>query len=174
MQTPIGFLNVSSKLMGRPNLSNILAAIATTHDLGLDLERIKKGVERCPPVPGRFQIIDCGQPFRVVVDYAHTEDALEKLLLAARDLAPRRILLLFGCGGDRDKGKRPAMGAIAERLSDFTMLTSDNPRSEDPQKILEAIQQGFRGKPARYRVEPDRLLAIRQILERGEPGDLVI
>jgi UDP-N-acetylmuramoyl-L-alanyl-D-glutamate--2,6-diaminopimelate ligase len=174
LQTPLGFLNVSSKLIGRPNLLNILAAIACTHDLGLDLDRIKKGVEQCPPVPGRFQIIDCGQPFRLIVDYAHTEDALEKLLLAARDLAPRRILLLFGCGGDRDKSKRSAMGAVAERLSDFTVLTSDNPRSEDPLKILEEIQRGFGSKPPRYRVEPDRRMAIQQILKSGEPGDLVI
>jgi UDP-N-acetylmuramoyl-L-alanyl-D-glutamate--2,6-diaminopimelate ligase len=174
LQAPLGFLTVSSTLMGRPNLSNILAAIASTHDLGLDWDQIQKGVEQCPPVPGRFQWIDCGQDFRVVIDYAHTEDALEKLLLAARDLAPRRVLLLFGCGGDRDRSKRPAMGTVAARLSDFTVITSDNPRSEDPLTIIEGIQQGFGGRSAQYTMEPDRNRAIKQIMKMAEPGDLVI
>jgi UDP-N-acetylmuramoyl-L-alanyl-D-glutamate--2,6-diaminopimelate ligase len=174
LQAPLGFLTVSSTLMGRPNLSNILAAIASTHDLGLDWDQIQKGVEQCPPVPGRFQWIDCGQDFRVVIDYAHTEDALEKLLLAARDLAPRRVLLLFGCGGDRDRSKRPAMGTVAARLSDFTVITSDNPRSEDPLTIIEGIQQGFGGRSAQYTMEPDRDRAIKQIMKMAEPGDLVI
>jgi UDP-N-acetylmuramoyl-L-alanyl-D-glutamate--2,6-diaminopimelate ligase len=174
LQAPLGFLTISSKLIGRPNLSNILAAIASTHDLGLDWDLIQKGVEQSPPVPGRFQWIDCGQDFRVVIDYAHTEDALEKLLLAARDLAPRRILLLFGCGGDRDRSKRPAMGTVAARLSDFTVITSDNPRSEDPLKIIEGIQQGFLGRSAKHTTEPDRGLAIEQIMKMAEPEDLVI
>ncbi len=174
LQTPMGYLSLNSKLIGRPNLSNLLAAVTTAHDLGLDWNVIRKGVEQCSPVPGRFQTIDCGQDFLVVVDYAHTEDALEKLLLTAQDLAPRRILLLFGCGGNRDRSKRSAMGAVAERFSDQVVVTSDNPRSEDPLSIIEEIQKGFKLQPPRHVVEPDRAAAIRRILQMAEPGDLVL
>jgi UDP-N-acetylmuramoyl-L-alanyl-D-glutamate--2,6-diaminopimelate ligase len=174
LQTPLGYFDLATPLIGRPNVMNILAAAATAHDLGIDWDVIKKGVEFCPPIPGRFQAISCGQDFRVVVDYAHTEDALEKLLVTSRQLQPRRILLLFGCGGDRDRSKRPAMGAVAERLADLVVITSDNPRSEDPLRIIEEIQAGFKQKPTRYITEPDRATAIRRILQLAQTGDIVL
>jgi len=174
LETPAGEWNVKSRLLGRPNLSNILAAVATCYDLGIDREIIQQGVELCSAIPGRFELIDCGQSFRVVVDYAHTEDALEKILLTAHELNPRKVLLLFGCGGERDKTKRPAMGAVAEKLSHFCIITSDNPRSENPSEIIEQIERGFKHKPSQYLVEPDREKAIQKILNMAEPGDVVV
>jgi UDP-N-acetylmuramoyl-L-alanyl-D-glutamate--2,6-diaminopimelate ligase len=173
LKTPSGLWILHSRLLGNPNLSNILAAVATCFDLGIDKETIREGVEACSTVPGRFEMIDCGQDFRVIVDYAHTEDALEKVLLTARELDPNRILLLFGCGGERDKSKRPAMGAVAERLSDFCVISSDNPRSEDPMVIIEEITKGFR-KTSHYTIEPDREEAIRKILKMAISGDVVV
>jgi UDP-N-acetylmuramoyl-L-alanyl-D-glutamate--2,6-diaminopimelate ligase len=161
-------------MMGKPNVSNILAAVAVCRDLGIDPEHIKQGVESCPPVPGRFEPVDQGQPFQVFVDYAHTPDALDKLLKAARELQPKRLLVLFGCGGERDRTKRPAMGGIAERLSDFCWITSDNPRSEDPIRIIREIEGGFECRPVKYCVEPDRAEAIRGILRQARPRDVVV
>jgi len=173
VDTPSGRWSLRSRLMGNPNQSNILAAVAVSYDLGVNQETIQQGIEACAIVPGRFEIIDCGQPFQVVVDYAHTEDALEQLLLSARQLNPRRILLLFGCGGERDKGKRAAMGAVAARLSDFSVISSDNPRSEDPVAIIEEVKAGFQ-KGSNFLAEPDRQEAIRKILGMAKPGDLVL
>jgi UDP-N-acetylmuramoyl-L-alanyl-D-glutamate--2,6-diaminopimelate ligase len=172
-ETPSGTWILHSRLLGNPNLSNILAAVATCFDLGINKETIREGVEACSTVPGRFEMVDCGQDFRVIVDYAHTEDALEKALLTARELNPSRILLLFGCGGERDKSKRPAMGAVAERLSDFCVISSDNPRSEDPMVIIEEITKGFR-KTSHYTIEPDREEGIRKILNMATSGDVVV
>ncbi|PYV45623.1 MAG: UDP-N-acetylmuramoyl-L-alanyl-D-glutamate--2,6-diaminopimelate ligase, partial [Acidobacteria bacterium] len=174
LETPAGEWNLESRLLGRPNVSNILAAVAACYDLGIEEETIQQGVEDCAAVPGRFELIDCGQGFRVIVDYAHTEDALEKILLTARELNPRKVLLLFGCGGERDKTKRPAMGAVAEKLSHFCIITSDNPRSEDPCSIIKEIEKGFKKRPAQYLVEPDREKAIQKILNMAEAGDVVI
>jgi len=173
LNTPSGAWNVFSPLLGTPNLSNILAAVATCYDLEIDKKTIQEGIRACSAVPGRFELIDCGQDFRVIVDYAHTEDALEKILRTTRGLHPGRILLLFGCGGERDKSKRPAMGAVAERLSDFCVISSDNPRSEDPVVIIEEIKRGFQNS-AHYLAEPDREQAIRKILRMAKPGDVVV
>jgi UDP-N-acetylmuramoyl-L-alanyl-D-glutamate--2,6-diaminopimelate ligase len=173
LNTPSGLWSLRSHLLGSPNLSNILAAVTTCYDLEIDKETIQEGVEDCSTVPGRFELIDCGQDFRVIVDYAHTEDALDKILLTARELNPSRILLLFGCGGERDKSKRRAMGAVAERLSDFCVISSDNPRSEDPMAIIEEIKKGFQ-RASHYLVEPDREEAIRKILKLAKSGDVVV
>jgi UDP-N-acetylmuramoyl-L-alanyl-D-glutamate--2,6-diaminopimelate ligase len=174
LKTPSGVINLRSGLLGKPNLSNILAAVATTYDLEVEKAMIERGVELCPPIPGRFESIDCGQEFRVIVDYAHTDDALEKVLLAARDLDPKRVLLLFGCGGERDRSKRPAMGAVAERLSDYCVITSDNPRSEDPLAIINEVATGFNNVSRNCLIEPDRGKAIQIILSMAEQGDVVI
>lgn len=174
LKTPGGELDLQTQLMGRPNLSNILAAVAVGYDLGIPLGQLQQGIRACPPVPGRFEAVDCGQPFQVFVDYAHTPDALEKVLRAARELGPKRVLVLFGCGGERDRSKRSAMGRIAEGLSDFCWITSDNPRREDPLAIISEIESGFQTQPAKYQVEPDRREAIRAILRQAQPGDAVV
>ena len=140
--------------------------------MGVDRGALRHGIEACPPVPGRFEQIDCGQSFHVIVDYAHTPDALRNVLATARQLGPKRILVLFGCGGERDRSKRPVMGSIAEQHSDWVMLTSDNARGEDPLAILGEIQAGFRSD--RNEAEPDRREAIRRLFSRAESGDLVI
>jgi UDP-N-acetylmuramoyl-L-alanyl-D-glutamate--2,6-diaminopimelate ligase len=173
-QTPSGILLLEPQLIGRPNYSNLLATAAVTLDLGYPLEVVRQGLNRCPPVPGRFEVVSCGQPFQVVVDYAHTPDALEKVLQTGRNLHPRRLLLLFGCGGDRDRTKRPLMGRVAEDGSDFVVITSDNPRGEDPRSIIAEIEQGLKGSPAHYLIEPDRRGAIHSLLRMAQPGDLVI
>ena len=125
---------------------------------GLDLETIAAGIEQCRAVPGRFERVDEGQPFTVVVDYAHTDDALRNVIRAARGLSPRRVITLFGCGGDRDRTKRPLMGAAAAELSDFVVLTSDNPRSEDPLAIMNDAMVGIR----RYDVAAHRRTGSRE------------
>lgn len=165
-------LEVRSPLLGSFNLSNLLAAAATACSLGVDRDALRHGIEACPPVPGRFEQIDCGQSFHVIVDYAHTPDALRNVLATARQLGPKRVLVLFGCGGERDRSKRPVMGSIAEQHSDWVMLTSDNARGEDPLAILGEIQAGFRSD--RNEAEPDRREAIRRLFSRAESGDLVI
>ena len=165
-------LEVRTRLLGSFNLSNLLAAAAAANSLGVDRDALRDGIEACPPIPGRFEQIDCGQSFRVIVDYAHTPDALRNVLATARKLGARRVLVLFGCGGERDRAKRPAMGSIAEQHSDWVMLTSDNARGEDPMAILGEIQAGFRFD--RHEVEPDRREAIRRLFTRAESGDVVI
>ena len=165
-------LVVRTPLLGSFNLSNLVAAAAAASSLGVGRDALRDGIEACPPIPGRFEQIDCGQSFQVIVDYAHTPDALQNVLAAARELGSRRVLVLFGCGGERDRAKRPAMGSIAERHSDWVMLTSDNARGEDPMAILAEIQAGFRFD--RHEVEPDRREAIRRLFARAESGDVVI
>ncbi len=165
-------LEVHTRLLGTFNLSNLLAAAAAASSLGVDRDGLRKGIEACPPIPGRFEPIDCGQSFRVIVDYAHTPEALRNVLAAARELGSRRVLVLFGCGGERDRAKRPAMGSIAEQHSDWVMLTSDNARGEDPVAILGEIRAGFRFD--RHEVEPDRREAIRRLFSRAKSGDVVI
>ncbi|MCL5005471.1 MAG: UDP-N-acetylmuramoyl-L-alanyl-D-glutamate--2,6-diaminopimelate ligase [Acidobacteria bacterium] len=169
-----GEIEIASPLLGRANLMNILAATATAVGLGLSAENIQEGVRRLSAVPGRFQKIDEGQPFLVVVDYAHTDDALQNVLQAARDLTTRRLILVFGCGGERDRTKRPLMGEIAGRLSDLAILTSDNPRGEDPILIMSDVLVGLQktGKP--YVAEVDREAAIRRALEEARDGDAVL
>jgi len=172
--TPFGTAQVKTKLIGRVNVYNLLAASAAALARGLTLCEVVSAIATLPSVPGRFQTIDEGQPFAVVVDYAHTEAALRNVISVARELKPRRVLTLFGCGGDRDRSKRPRMGAAAAELSDFVVLTSDNPRSEDPLAIIEEAQRGMLGYGTPYLVEPDRARAIRLVLAEARPGDAVI
>jgi UDP-N-acetylmuramoyl-L-alanyl-D-glutamate--2,6-diaminopimelate ligase len=180
IRTPRGTIAVQSPLVGRPNVSNILAAAATAVSLDLPLEAIAEGVRALPGVPGRFEVVSSpGDDVTVVVDYAHTDDALRNLLETARPLAPRRLVTVFGCGGDRDKTKRPLMGMVAARLSDVVVITSDNPRSEDPQRIIEEIKRGIpsgssTGRASDIQAVVDRREAIERAVEQGEAGDLVL
>jgi UDP-N-acetylmuramoyl-L-alanyl-D-glutamate--2,6-diaminopimelate ligase len=174
LKTPKTTLEIQTRLMGKPNLSNTLAAVAVTSDLGVEPAAIQRGIENCPAIPGRFEWIDRGQPFHVFVDYAHTPDALQKVLQTARQLQPKRLLVVFGCGGERDRAKRPAMAQIAEALADSIWVTSDNPRSEDPMQILAEIETGFKANPAHHQTEPDRRVAIREALRHARPGDAVV
>jgi UDP-N-acetylmuramoyl-L-alanyl-D-glutamate--2,6-diaminopimelate ligase len=178
--TPAGTVKIDSKLIGRINVYNLLAATAASWARGCSLEQIAAAVSRFNQVPGRFERVDCGQPFTVVVDYAHTDDALRNLTAIARDFVSRsgqsgRVITVFGCGGDRDKTKRPLMGEAAGAGSDFVVVTSDNPRSEDPHKIIEDILPGLkRSGNQRYAIEPDRQKAIGIALGEARPGDMVL
>jgi UDP-N-acetylmuramoyl-L-alanyl-D-glutamate--2,6-diaminopimelate ligase len=166
-----GGIPIRTALRGRFNAENILAAVAAAGLLGVDGDAIRRGVEHVSGVPGRFEAVDEGQPFAVLVDYAHTPEALENVLAEARSLARGRVLCVFGCGGDRDHGKRPLMGQIATRLADVVLVTSDNPRSEDPLAIIDEILAGAGGGAE---VEPDRARAIEQALEAASAGDVVV
>ncbi len=174
--SPLGEMRIQSPLVGRYNVYNLLAATGTGAALGLSKESIIAGVAAMTGVPGRFEKVDAGQPFLVIVDYAHTDDALDRLLQAVADLHPRRIITVFGCGGDRDRGKRPKMGAISARRSDITVLTSDNPRSEPPLAIIQEIEAGLRSADAsaRYEVLPNRREAIERAIDLAEEGDAVV
>jgi len=171
---------VESKLVGRPNVYNILAAVSTATALGLPFDAIERGLTALDGVPGRFQVVSSPtDEVTVVVDYAHTDDALRNLLDTARPLARGRLITVFGCGGDRDRAKRPLMGAVADRLSDVIVVTSDNPRSEDPQLIIEEIQRGITANTKRDSAQRllsivDRLTAIGRAIELARPGDLVL
>lgn len=174
-QTPAGDVNVRSPLVGRMNAYNILAAIGAGTGLGIPVELIERGISELAAVPGRFERIDEGQPFLVVVDYAHTDDALRNVISTARDLsASARIITLFGAGGERDRTKRPLMGEAAGSLSDLVVLTSDNPRSEDPLRIINDVVVGLQKANAKYRIEPDRAQAIDTAIDAAQPGDIVI
>jgi UDP-N-acetylmuramoyl-L-alanyl-D-glutamate--2,6-diaminopimelate ligase len=164
-------LEVRTPLLGRFNVDNVLGAIAAARLLGLTDEAIRRGVEQVKGVPGRFEAVEEGQSFSVVVDYAHTPDSLHTVLAAARSLAESRVLCVFGCGGDRDRGKRPLMGRIASEGADIAVVTSDNPRSEDPGVIIEEILQGTAND---VEVEPDRRAAIVRAVELARPGDVVV
>ena len=139
--------------------------------LGIEPQAIATGVEHVTGVPGRFEAVDEGQPFTVLVDYAHTPEALENVLTEAREITAGRLVCVFGCGGDRDRSKRPLMGDVVARLADSAIVTSDNPRSEDPQAIIDEILAGMSGDPE---VEPDREAAIASALERAGEGDVVV
>ena len=164
--------NAVSPLVGLPNVYNILAAAGVSACLGVPWETIIEGLADFTAVRGRFEKVDAGQGFLAVIDYAHTEDALERLIYTARGLTDGKIITVFGCGGDRDKGKRPIMGSIATRLSDFVIITSDNPRSEDPDTIIEDMQSGATRK--NYLAEPDREAAIRRAVLIAGEGDVVL
>jgi len=165
---------MESPMMGRINVSNILAAAGAGLSYGLDLAAIAEGIRTCPPVTGRFERVDCGQPFLVVVDYAHTDDALRNVIEVARGLTSKRVITVFGCGGDRDRTKRPLMGMAAAELSDFVVLTSDNPRSEDPLDIMNDAMVGLRRYDTPSVSEPDRAKAIRIALAEAKDGDIVL
>jgi UDP-N-acetylmuramoyl-L-alanyl-D-glutamate--2,6-diaminopimelate ligase len=166
-----GGIELETRLRGRFNVANVLGAVAAARLLGIDDDAIAYGVRELRGVPGRFEAVDEGQPFVVLVDYAHTPDSLENVLRTARDLAQNRVICVFGCGGDRDRGKRPLMGRIATELADLAIVTSDNPRSEEPEAIIAEILEGT-GSEAE--VETDRREAIaRAVAEAGE-GDVVV
>ena len=167
-------LPIESSLLGRINVYNILAAVCAGFSYNLPPEVIARGIADCKGVPGRFERVDVGQPFAVVVDYSHTDDALRNALAVARGLNPRRVITVFGCGGDRDRRKRPLMGQAAAEGSDLVILTSDNPRSEDPLAIMNDVMVGLRRKDTPNVIEPDRAAAIRQAITNAQAGDVVL
>jgi UDP-N-acetylmuramoyl-L-alanyl-D-glutamate--2,6-diaminopimelate ligase len=172
---PGGTMRLQSSLVGRHNLYNLLAAVGAALALTIPPADIVKGVAALKGVPGRFERIPNRRGLLVVVDYAHTDNALENLLMTAREFKPRRVILVFGAGGDRDKDKRERMGRVAARLADWTVLTSDNPRTEDPAEIIAAIERGFAKEAVRtYEVEPDRRKAIVRALATANKGDVVL
>ena len=175
--TPEGRIAVFSALIGRVNVYNILAAAGAAYSRGCPAHAIAAGIDKLACVPGRFERVDCGQPFTVVVDYAHTDDALRNLTTLARELvsgAKGKVLTVFGCGGDRDRKKRPLMGEAAGRGSDFVVLTSDNPRSEDPLAIINDAVVGLQKTGLKYSVEADRRKAIALAIGEARPGDIVL
>ena len=174
-RTPAGDLDVHTPLVGRFNVQNVLAALGAALALGVDPAAALRGIASVTGVPGRLERVQAGQDFTVVVDYAHTDDALKNLLETIRELRPRRVITVFGCGGDRDRTKRPLMGAVAARLSDVVVVTSDNPRSEPPEAILEEIQRGMNGgRRAERHAIVDRREAIVRALEMAATGDAVV
>ncbi len=166
---------ITLRLAARFNVENALAAATAALALGVPLAAVRDGLAVTEGVPGRFEAVRAGQPFSVVIDYSHTPDSLENALLAARAVTDGRVLVVFGCGGDRDRGKRPLMGEIGARLADDAVVTSDNPRTEDPLAIIDEIVAGV---PAELRgrvvVEPDRRAAIELALREARPGDVVV
>ncbi len=179
MTTPSGKIDMWSPLIGNVNVYNVLAASAAGYARDCSAEAIAKGIFELASVPGRFERVECGQPFTVVVDYAHTDDALRNLTALARDFVARaglkgKVITLFGCGGDRDRAKRPLMGEAAGKGSDFVVLTSDNPRSEDPLAIMNDALVGIQKAGAKYSMEPDRRKAIGFALQQATPGDIVL
>ena len=177
MVTPQGEVRIATRLTGGVNVYNLLAAGAAAVARGLPVEEVSRGAASLDFVPGRFQAVDCGQNFAVVVDYAHTDDALRNVIAVAREFVTQRggrVITMFGCGGDRDRSKRPLMGHAAGAGSDVVVVTSDNPRSEDPLAIIEQVLPGLRGTSARVMVEPDRRHAIELAIAEARPGDLVL
>jgi UDP-N-acetylmuramoyl-L-alanyl-D-glutamate--2,6-diaminopimelate ligase len=174
-QTPAGKIEVKSTLVGRINVYNILAAIGAGIALEIPAEKIEEGIATLEMVPGRFQIIDEGQPFLVVVDYAHADDALRNLVTTARELNPAgRIITLFGAGGERDRSTRPPMGEAVGATSDLVILTSDNPRTEDPLRIINDVVVGLQKVNANYRIEADRETALEMAMDEAKAGDIVL
>jgi len=173
---PSGRVAVKSRLIGAFNMTNLSAAATTALELGVDEQAVSAGLLAVDNVSGRFEAVNCGQDFQVLVDYAHTPDGLEKVLSAAKVLAAdKRLIAVFGCGGDRDKGKRPKMGRIAARLSDLAIVTSDNPRSESPRTIIDDILRGIpKSEGAETTVIVERAEAIRAAMARAGPGDVVV
>ncbi len=177
LETPAGSAQITSHLAGEVNILNLLAAFASAHARGIPFDQLVASVPQLHPVPGRFQPVDGGQPFTVIVDYAHTDDALRNLIALARQLVAKsggRIITLFGCGGDRDRTKRPKMGYAAGEGSDFVVATSDNPRSEDPRAILNEVEPALKASGVRYTIEPDRAAAIHFALGSAKPDDVVL
>ncbi len=179
LRTPSGSGRVESRLVGEHNVYNLLAAVGAVSHEGLTLDQILSGIAGVTNVPGRFERVEAGQDFAVVVDYAHTEDALVRLLTAAQALQASRLITVFGCGGDRDRTKRPKMGRVAVQFSDVVVLTSDNPRTEDPQAILDEVERGVQAALAQrphvtYTKIADRRTAIEQAITEAHTGDIVL
>jgi UDP-N-acetylmuramoyl-L-alanyl-D-glutamate--2,6-diaminopimelate ligase len=170
-ETPDGPLELETRMPGLFNVQNALAAVAAARTLGVEPEAIRRGLARADRVPGRFEPVDEGQEFTVLVDYAHTPEALENVLRAAREITRGRLHVVFGAGGDRDRAKRPLMGRAASELADRVIVTSDNPRSEDPGAIVDEVLAGTNGHAAR---EVDRRRAIGLAVESAAPGDVVV
>jgi UDP-N-acetylmuramoyl-L-alanyl-D-glutamate--2,6-diaminopimelate ligase len=164
-------IDVETRLRGRFNVENVLGAVAAGLLLDVDEDAIAEGIAAVDGVPGRFEAVDEGQPFAVVIDYAHTPDSLATVLHAARDLGPGRVIVVFGAGGDRDRGKRPLMGKIAADLADLTIVTSDNPRSEAPLAIIQDVLQGT---GVDVEIDPDRRSAIARAIALADEGDVVV
>lgn len=174
LKTPKGNVHITSPLVGKPHVYNMLSATATALELGQDLDSIAKGLSTCVGAPGRFERVPHDGDFAVVVDYAHTDDALLNTLKTAKDLTDGRIITVFGCGGDRDRTKRRPMGEIAGEYSDLVIITSDNPRNEDPLKIIAEIEVGVKDRGAIYEVIPDRREAISRGIAEARSNDVVI
>jgi UDP-N-acetylmuramoyl-L-alanyl-D-glutamate--2,6-diaminopimelate ligase len=179
IRTPQGTVHVRSKLVGKPNVYNILAAVATATALGVPIEAVEEGLLQLPGVPGRFEVASAADDdITVIVDYAHTDDALRNLLETSRQLATRRLITVFGAGGDRDRTKRPLMGMVAARLSDVVVITSDNPRSEDPVRIIDEVRRGADAEGRQSNAEvltvADRRDAIVEAVGRAAAGDVVL
>jgi UDP-N-acetylmuramoyl-L-alanyl-D-glutamate--2,6-diaminopimelate ligase len=174
VRSPAGEASVELPLRGRFNAANALVAMAAGHALGLELGGMAEALRSVPPVPGRVQAVEEGQGFALLVDYAHKPGALEKVLLSAREVATGRVIAVFGAGGDRDRAKRPVMGEIAARLADVVIVTSDNPRSEDPEAILDEIFAGIPAGAFHVERQVDRRAAIARAIEEARPGDVVI
>lgn len=167
-------VELHSPLLGNHNVYNVMAALAACVKLHLPIDQVIRGIESMPQVPGRFERVSINKDFSVVIDFAHSPDALANLLKLARSIAEGRIICLFGCGGDRDRAKRPLMGKIAAELADFVIVTSDNPRSEDPLRIVRDIASGLPGDRGNHEVIVDRREAIRHALRLGRQGDLIL
>ena len=162
------------KLLGDFNLYNTLGAVGIILKLGEDLEKIVERIESLEPAPGRFETVECGQNYKVIVDYAHTPDALENVIKVARNIKNRgKVITIFGCGGDRDRTKRPVMAKISEEYSDITILTSDNPRTENPEQIFTEVKKGFKFQD-RHIFEPDREEAIRKAISIARKNDIIL
>ena len=174
LKTPEGNVPIHSSLVGRSNLYNLVAACATAHVLGFGLDTIAKGIESLKSVPGRFERVAAGQPFTVIIDFAHTDLAFTNLFHTARELTRNRVIIVFGSGGDRDRTKRPVMGEIAGRLADFVVLTTDNPRSEDPAQIMEDTLAGVRKAGGKHEIVEDREQAFARAFELAQEGDIVL
>src|SRR6185369_5102806 len=179
LATPSGPIALFSPLIGQVNVYNVIAACGAAFARGCTAEQIANGIAKMSRVPGRFEKVDEGQPFAVVVDYAHTDDALKSLTRLAREFASRdgakgKVITVFGCGGDRDRTKRPLMGEAAGKGSDYVILTSDNPRSEDPLTIIREAEPGLERTGCPHAIEPDRAKAVAEAVRRAKPGDLVL
>ncbi|MCY7377358.1 MAG: UDP-N-acetylmuramoyl-L-alanyl-D-glutamate--2,6-diaminopimelate ligase [Pyrinomonadaceae bacterium] len=174
LKTPLGERNITSPLVGKPHVYNMLAATATALELGYDLDKIAEGLKTCVGAPGRFERVATGGEFAVVVDYAHSDDALLNTLKTARGLTNGRIITVFGCGGDRDKTKRAPMGQVAGKYSDLVIVTSDNPRTENPLQIISEIEKGLQETNCPYLIIPDRREAIHQAIQKAKPNDVVL
>lgn len=174
LKTPQGERQVTSPLVGKPHVYNILAATSASLELGYDLDKIVEGIKTCVGAPGRFERVPHDGDFAIVVDYAHSDDALLNVLKTARDLTKGRIITVFGCGGDRDKTKRAPMGEVAGKHSDLAIITSDNPRTEDPLEIISQIEEGIKNTDCPYLVVSDRREAIHTAIKKAKAGDVVL